>query len=159
MRVGFPRPRAAMPEQPNSTAEPSTTAASTSTTAAQDATSSVSPNPAMSSGLSTGILIGIGVVASLCALGLGMLAVYLLRRWIRQKGTRKNNHYVGMPPAQYPGFQLQRGYTTRSGDRSHSTTKASASKGYAATTHTHVPQELPAEPAAVELPAYWHRYR
>ncbi|KAI1775769.1 hypothetical protein F4818DRAFT_414881 [Hypoxylon cercidicola] len=152
----FVRPRVAMPE-PSSIAESPSTATSTPTAAIQHAISSASSDPAMSSGLTIGMLVGIGIVASLCALGLGVLAMYLLRRF-RKRGTKKNNHYVGMPPAQYPGFQLQRGYT-QTGSLSHSTTKSNKPKGSATTVRTPVPQELPASPAAVELPSYWHRYR
>ncbi|XXG95126.1 hypothetical protein Hte_001386 [Hypoxylon texense] len=136
-----------MPEQPNNIAESSSSGTSASTTTVRDAASSASPGSATSPGLSKGMLVGVVVVASLCALGLGVLAVYLLWRWIKRRGTKKNNHYVGMPPAQYPGFQLQRGYT-QSGGRSNSTTKNSTSKGHTVTIHARVPQELPAEPAA-----------
>ncbi|KAI1765407.1 hypothetical protein GGR53DRAFT_264805 [Hypoxylon sp. FL1150] len=157
MRIDTPRPRAAMSEQPRSiTDSPS----NTSTTAIQDMTWRASSNPATSSGLPTGVLVGIVIVAVFFALGLGILAAYLARRWIRKRGTRENNHYVGMPPATYPGFQLQRGYA-QSG-RSQYTTKNDTSKHYPVTTHVTVPHEPPAlEPAALELPAasYWHLYR
>ncbi|KAI6087744.1 hypothetical protein F4821DRAFT_235810 [Hypoxylon rubiginosum] len=159
MRIDIPTPRAAIPEQPRSNTNSSSIATNTPAAAMQDAIPSTSSDPATSSGLSTGVLVGIVIVAAFLALGLGILAAYLLRRWIRKRGTRKNNHYVGMPPAQYPGFQLQRGYTQSGRSQS---TKSNTSKRYPVTTHIIVPQELPAlEPAAVELPAasYWHLYR
>ncbi|KAI1403608.1 hypothetical protein F4819DRAFT_484464 [Hypoxylon fuscum] len=135
-----------MSGQTGGNAEPSSVATSTAISTA----SSTSP------GLSTSILAIIGVTAVFCALGLGALAVFLLRRKIKQRKVTKNEHFIGMPPAQYPGFQLQRGYTQKNTSSPACTTKTNAPKSYAAIAHASMPQELPAEPAAVELPAHWH---
>ncbi|KAI1134813.1 hypothetical protein F5Y05DRAFT_416970 [Hypoxylon sp. FL0543] len=115
----------------------------------------------MSSNLPVEAQVGIAVGASACALGLGALASLALRK-LKQRRAKTSNNYVGMPPAQYPGFQFQRGYTQSGGLPSYSPsslhTKASEIKSdttgtYMVPAHTSVPQELPAvEPAAAELP-------
>ncbi|KAI1373293.1 hypothetical protein F4677DRAFT_227229 [Hypoxylon crocopeplum] len=113
----------------------------------------------MSSGLSTRTGAGIALGAIVCVLGFGALIVFMIRMRTRKKRAPRNNHYIGMPPAQYPGFQYQRGYTRGVG-YSPSTTKSHVPKTQAKTPRTPMPpQELPAEPAAVELPAHLHRGR
>ncbi|KAI0148335.1 hypothetical protein F4776DRAFT_309499 [Hypoxylon sp. NC0597] len=117
----------------------------------------------MGFGLPAEAQVGIAVGASACALALGALALLAWRRF-KQRRAKTSNHYVGMPPAQYPGFQFQRGYT-QSGDcsaysRSSLKTKTSVTKSNSSRSHAEIappsiPQELPAaEPAAAELPAH-----
>ncbi|KAI1413845.1 hypothetical protein F5Y13DRAFT_24007 [Hypoxylon sp. FL1857] len=115
----------------------------------------------MGSGLPIEAQVGIAVGASACALGLGALALLAVRK-IKQRRTKTSNNYIGMPPAQYPGFQFQRGYIQSSGCSPYSTTssKAKTSEKKSDTSRTYVGtalkpglQELPAvEPAAAELP-------
>ncbi|KAI0837867.1 hypothetical protein F5Y06DRAFT_270413 [Hypoxylon sp. FL0890] len=117
----------------------------------------------MASGLPIEAQVGIAVGVSACALTIGALASLALRN-LKHRRAKRSNNYIGMPPAQYPGFQFQRGYTEASGRSPYSpsslNTKTSETKSdtsrttHVETLHTRAPQELPAvEPAAAELPS------
>lgn len=91
----------------------------------------------------TGLLAGIATASAAAVLILVAATVFILvprlRRRAERKRSRKNNHYIGLPPAQYPGFEYP-GYTYRGegiggGD-------AEAAQGM---------EQVPAEPA----PAHW----
>ncbi|KAI1099664.1 hypothetical protein F4804DRAFT_321322 [Jackrogersella minutella] len=112
----------------------------------------------MSSSLSIEAEVGIAVGVAFFAMGLGALLVFMLRRNKQRKAIR-NNHCIGMPPAQYPGFQCQRGYT-RNGGRSlcsQYAIKTSASNSFAKMAPISFPQDLPLEPMATELSSHWDR--
>ncbi|KAI0380365.1 hypothetical protein F5Y04DRAFT_289386 [Hypomontagnella monticulosa] len=106
----------------------------------------------MGSGISTAARVGIAVGAALVTVALGVLVFYTIQRSKRQKQDKpkKNNHYIGMPPAQYPGYRPQRQYTIEI-DSPPSSTKSKTSRSFSEMSRVRTPQELPAvEPAAAD---------
>ncbi|KAI0173257.1 hypothetical protein GGR52DRAFT_379225 [Hypoxylon sp. FL1284] len=149
----------------------------------------VLPHPPADPELATGVFVALCIFGTACALGLAVLAACCLWQRIQQlrrtrraaaAARKRNAHYfyLGMPPAQYPGFEHRRGYVDSGGGEgggisshlfSRSATGNSANTGNTGgasdapdacnSATAYDPVELPVDSAAVELATYLYRHR
>ncbi|KAI0012450.1 hypothetical protein F4779DRAFT_568809 [Xylariaceae sp. FL0662B] len=122
-------------------------------------TSTITMEPANATpGLSATAQAGIGVGAGLGGFGVAALITTLvLRRYKKREKSAENNHYKGMPPAQYPGFQREGGHTHGPGYSPpplYATSNRPERSHYGPTVHTPMPQELDSNWLPAELSSH-----